>query len=195
MAVLGVLTCGLSVGLFKASVFGVDPFQCLMAGLDVMIPIGFGTLYVIINALLLVVIFFLDKRYIGIATAVNLFLLGYVVEFSSWVLAVLFGTPSFLLRLVFITVGVVVICFGSAVYFTADLGVSTYDAVSLILADKKMAKFPICRIGCDLICVLAGFLMGAIPGVGTLITAFFMGPLISFFRIKVSEPWLAKYKV
>ncbi|MBR6569281.1 MAG: hypothetical protein IKK75_02395, partial [Clostridia bacterium] len=50
MTIFGVLTGGLSVGLFKESNFGVDPFQCLCAGLDNAIPIDFGTLYVIINA-------------------------------------------------------------------------------------------------------------------------------------------------
>ena len=31
-------------------------------------------------------------------------------------------------------------------------------------------------------------------GVGTIITAFFMGPLIEFFNVKVARPFLAKGK-
>ena len=46
------------------------------------------------------------------------------------------------------------------------------------------------RIGCDLICVCIGALSGLLPGVGTLITAFFMGPLIEFFNHSFSEPFL-----
>ena len=39
-----------------------------------------------------------------------------------------------------------------------------------------------------MVCVTAGFIMGSVPGVGTLITACFMGPLITFFDNHVSIP-------
>ena len=43
--------------------------------------------------------------------------------------------------------GIIVICFGSALYMTADLGVSTYDAVAIVLSGKwKLAPFQYCRI-------------------------------------------------
>ena len=53
MSIFGVVICGLSVGMFKHAAFGVDPFQALMSGLDAVIPVRFGTLYVIVNLLLL----------------------------------------------------------------------------------------------------------------------------------------------
>lgn len=193
MATLGVLVGGLSVGLFKAADFGVDPFQCLMAGLANVVPVNFGTLYAIVNFSMLIVIFFVARHYVGIATFVNIFLLGYVVDFSHKTLLLCFPDPSLALRIGFLVLGIVILCFASAVYFTANLGVSTYDAVALFLAEKKIAKFRYCRIGCDLICVGAGLTMGAIPGVGTVVTAFFMGPLIDVFRTKVSEPWIAQF--
>ncbi len=76
----------------------------------------------------------------------------------------------------------------SALYFTADMGVSTYDAVSLILSEKKRWKFQFCRISSDLFCTIVGFLFGATVGIGTVVTAFFMGPLIAFFNRTVAEP-------
>ena len=54
MSVLGVLVGGVSVGFFKIGALGVDPFQSFMSGMDQLIPIGFGTLYVIVNACLLI---------------------------------------------------------------------------------------------------------------------------------------------
>jgi uncharacterized membrane protein YczE len=53
MSIFGVLICGIAVGFFKRAMFGVDPFQSLMAGLDCVIPIDFGTLYVIVNVVML----------------------------------------------------------------------------------------------------------------------------------------------
>ena len=183
---------------------GVDPFQSLMSGLDKLIPISFGTLYVIVNLLLLTFSIIVDRHNIGIATFINLFLLGYITEFTYAFLQTVFVNPSMIVRALCLIVGIVIICFGSAFYMTADLGVSTYDAVAIVLANKwKVAKFKYCRIGTDLICVIAGcviFLIGGgtigeiptIAGVGTIITAFFMGPLIELFIEKVARPFLNK---
>ena len=53
MSLFGVIICAISVGIFKIAALGVDPFQSLMSGLDKLIPISFGTLYVIVNLVLL----------------------------------------------------------------------------------------------------------------------------------------------
>lgn len=196
MALAGVLVAGISVGLFRRSVFGTDPFQVLVNGISNHITFAsFGTVYMCINLLMLAAIFFLDKHYIGIATFINIFLLGYVVQFSDDVVGKIIGdTPSMLTRIILLIAGVVILCFASAMYFTANLGVSTYDAVSLIMTDKKLGKFKYLRIATDVFCVVVGFLLGGIVGVGTIITAFFMGPLIDFFNKKVAEPFLHEKK-
>ena len=204
MSIIGVLICAVSVGFFKLAAFGVDPFQTLMSGFDQLIPIEFGTLYVIVNAVMLLFALICDKHYIGIATFINLFLLGYVVQFTHETLLMIFPDASIAVRVICFVFGFVTLCFASSVYMTADLGVSTYDAVALIMANTwHMGKFKYIRICTDVVCVLAGstlFLLGggelsalpAIVGVGTIVTAVFMGPLIDFFNRKFSIPFLEK---
>lgn len=202
MSVFGVVICGLSVGFFKRATFGVDPFQSLMSGLDAMLPIAFGTLYVLANMCLLLFSVMNDRTKIGIATVINLFLLGYIADFSHKALLFLFPELGIAGRAIMLMIGIVAMCLASAFYFTADMGVSPYDAVSLIMAEKwKLASFKFCRIACDLTCVIAGVVLfllsgqsmseiGQLVGVGTIITAFFMGPLIEFFNVRVAQPFL-----
>ena len=204
MSLFGVIICAISVGVFKIAALGVDPFQSFMAGLDKLIPLDFGLLYIIVNALLLIFALVFDRHYIGIATFINLFLLGYITQFSYQFLQTVIVEPSIFVRAACLVVGVVVICFGSAFYMTADLGVSTYDAVALIIVNTwKKGKFQYVRIITDIVCVILGaalFVLGggkisAIPtiaGIGTIITAFFMGPLIEFFNVHIARPILAK---
>ena len=204
MSLFGVIICAISVGVFKIAALGVDPFQSFMAGLDKLVPLDFGLLYIIVNALLLIFALVFDRHYIGIATFINLFLLGYITQFSYQFLQTVIVEPSIFVRAACLVVGVVVICFGSAFYMTADLGVSTYDAVALIIVNTwKKGKFQYVRIITDIVCVILGaarFVLGggkmsAIPtiaGIGTIITAFFMGPLIEFFNVHVARPILAK---
>ena len=193
MSSLGVMIGGISVGMFRTAALGVDPFQSLMSGLNSLIPISFGTLYVIANVTLLLFSLIVDRHKIGLATVINLTLLGYVAEYSQKLFTFLLPNLNLIASLLLLAVAVVVMCFGSALYFNADLGVSTYDAVSLVISEKqKKVSFKMCRILSDLICVSLGVLLcrlahmswsevGAVVGIGTVITAFFMGPLISFF--------------
>ena len=204
MSLFGVMICAVSVGIFKIAALGVDPFQSFMAGLDALVPISFGTLYVIANALLLLFALIFDRHYIGIATFINLFLLGYITQLTYEYLQTVITNPSIVTRIVYLAVGVVIICFGSAFYMTADLGVSTYDAVALIIVNTwKRGRFQYVRIATDLVCVIVGcalFLASGgsisqiptIAGIGTIITAFFMGPLIEFFNVHIARPILNK---
>lgn len=202
MSVIGVLAGGVSVGFFKLAAFGVDPFQSFMSGLDQLVPLQFGILYVIVNAVLLIFSLIADRHYIGIATFINLFLLGFVVDGSYALLKFLLPNPALWIRILAMIFAIVVICIGSAFYITADLGVSTYDAIALIITGTwKKGQFKFVRIITDLVCILIGiglFLLGggelkgilAFVSVGTIVTAFFMGPLIEFFNKTLARPFL-----
>ena len=202
MSALGVAICGISVGMFKHAFLGVDPFQSLMSGLDSVIPIRFGTLYVIVNLLLLAFALIFDLHKIGLATLINLFLLGYIAEFSQGCVRAILPAPSLVARILLLTVAIVIMCVASAFYFTADLGVSTYDAVALVWSERqRRIPFSICRIITDLVCVISGTVLCLLGGysllevtgevgIGTIITAFFMGPLIDFFNRTLAGPFL-----
>ena len=78
------------------------------------------------------------------------------------------------------------------------------NTVAIVMANKwKWGKFKYIRICTDLVCVILGCVLfvaagnpvGKIPtiaGVGTIITAFFMGPLIEYFNDKIARPFLNK---
>lgn len=198
MSLGGVIITAISVGAFKFAAFGVDPFQSFMSGIDFLAPIGFGTLYVLVNAALLLFSLIFDRHYIGIATFINLFLLGYVVDFSQAVITAVFPAPGLLIRAAAFLFGFVFLCFGSSLYMTADMGVSTYDAIALICVNRwRLGKFRAIRIATDFLCIVCGIGMYLLSGgaangitsfvgIGTIVTAFCMGPLIDFFNRHVS---------
>lgn len=202
MCVMGVLICGVSVGLFKRAALGVDPFQSFMSGLESMIPIDFGTLYLVANVCLLAFTLFADRHYIGLATIINLTLLGYVAQYTLEFLMVVLPELTLAGQFGLLLVGIVLSCFSASMYFVADLGVSPYDAIALIIAETwKIGKFKYVRIATDFTCVAIGTALyfiatkgfaglSAIVGIGTIITAFFMGPLIDMFSEKISKPML-----
>ena len=204
MSVIGVILCAFSVAFFKHAAFGMDSFQVFVNGMVELVPISYGTLYVIINVVLLLFALIFDKHYIGLATLVNLFFLGYIAEFSLYLLEMLLPNPGIVVRIICLAIGIPMMCLASALYYTADMGVSTYDAIALIMANTwKLAKFRYCRIGVELCAVIIGAALyyfgkdsfsgiGVLIGVGTIITAFCMGPLIEVFIKTIAEPLLNK---
>lgn len=193
MTTIGVIFCAIAVGFFKCSQFGVDPFQCFAQGIwgrFFVNTASYGTYYIVLSALMLVIDLFIARSYMGVATLVNMFLTGYIVDFTCWVINSLCPNANLPVRIVFLVIAVLVMCFASSLYMTSNLGVSVYDAIPIVISNKSKIPFRFVRISCDLICVIIGTLTGLLPGVGTLITAFFMGPLIEFFNHRFSEPFL-----
>ncbi len=192
MTTIAVLIRGFCVSMFKMSLFGMDPLQCFVQGFSNVFQVSQGTMFLIVSLVILLFMFIFGRKYIGIATIINLFLLGYVVDASHVILLHFFGEIGFVTRVVFLLLGILMLGFASAMFFTADLGISTYDAVGLILQDKKIARFTTARVVGDVICTSIGFTLGASIGIGTVITAFFMGPIIAWMRKYITEPMLAK---
>lgn len=198
LAAVGMFLCGVAVAFFKLANLGLDPYQCFANGIARLIPISFGTLYMLINLIQLIVVFFLDKHYIGISTFLNLFLVGYAADFTEMLLRKFITPDGIVTSLILMAIALIISCIAAALYYTAELGVSTYDAIPLHIADCKphlfghIIPFKYVRVISDFICVLIGIIMGLLPGIGTILTAFFMGPLITFFKNTISDPILAK---
>lgn len=192
---VGVFVTGISVGIFQAVELGTDPFTSFITGLCNITKIQFGILYTIICAALLCLVFIVDKHYIGIATVFNLIGNGITADITRNFLDTIIREPGYITRIVLLSLGVILMCFAASMYFAADLGVSAYDAVSKIMTDKKIAQFRMCRIITDGTCVIIGFTLNASVGIGTVITAVFMGPLIQWISINCTEPFLYGRKI
>lgn len=191
MSFFGVIVTGFCVGAFQKANLGADPFTCFVTGIANIFHSTYSIFYLVVTGILLVGVFFAEKHYIGIATVINLLFTGAAAGLMKGFLDGLFPEPGMGIRIMLMLFGIFGTCFSASVYFTADLGVSAYDAVSMIAAYKyKITAFRLCRIITDSICVLTGFVFHVTIGVGTVITALFMGPVIQWFNTNVSEPFL-----
>ena len=69
-------------------------------------------------------------------------------------------------------------------------GLSIIDATGFILDERSKIPYKWCRVITDVICTAIGFAFGGPVGIGTVVTAFFMGPVVTFFNTRVSEKLL-----
>ncbi len=206
MCAFGTTFTGVSVGIFSYSQLGMDPFQVLCHGLWHQLSMPFGMTFTIFCAILLVIIFFVNRKLVGIGTIFTTLVTGYAADFTVWLLSLFVTANTLPIKLILLVIALPAICFASSMYYTANLGVSPYDAVSLTLSERTPIPFKYCRIGCDVICFIVGVLLClrvdpsfgpesvlmTTAGIGTIMTACFMGPLIAFFNTHIAEPFLNK---
>jgi uncharacterized membrane protein YczE len=193
LCITGVFIIGIGVGFMRYANFGIDPYMCFMNGLYIAIfknlGISFGATFAIASSLMIVIVLILDRSKIGLGTIAAIVLTGYVSDLGIFLCnqILIEGTALFILRIGMLVLGITLIAIGSGMYFNTHIGVSPYDAIGLIITNKigNQNMYRWVRIGTDLICVSIGFFMGNIPGVGTIIMAFFTGPLFAFFRNRI----------
>ena len=63
MTFAGIFLAGVSVAIFKASDFGTDPNSCFVMGVWNLAGIKYSYVYIAINALMLLGVFFLDRHF------------------------------------------------------------------------------------------------------------------------------------
>ncbi len=180
---------GMGIALLRLSSFGTDPFTCMNLGVSSHLPISFAVYQMCFNVLLFIPVFILDRKSFGIGALTNMLLLGYFVEFFMFVFSML-GltieglTGNLIMRIATLVLGVLVVCFGVALYMACDLGAAPYDRLPVIVETYShgKVKYKWARVGQDVISAAIGLATGSVVGVGTVIVALFTGPIVSFFR-------------
>lgn len=183
VAMAGLMICGIGVGTFLYSGLGVDPASVFELGIGNVFHISYGTSAAVINVVILVIVFFLDKSYINIASILAIFGIGYTADLANFILRIFFkGEQHIIVRLVMIIIGLLVMSTGIAAYIRADLGVGAIDLVSEIISKKLKISYRAVRVTVDIVFVVIGFLLGGSVGIGTVLAAFMTGPAIQFLR-------------
>lgn len=191
--VFGNVFLGMGISIFKLSGMGNDPFSGMVMALADSLGIAYAHFLILLNLMLFVIEWIMGRKYIGAGTFVNAILLGYIVTFfhSTWLH--LFGEPQlFWQRTVVVAIGVVVCSFGVSLYQTSNVGIAPYDSLSLIMKNRfpKISYFWH-RMFTDALCALICFLAGGVIGLGTLVSALGLGPIIHFFDVKFTKKLVA----
>lgn len=115
--------------------------------------------------------------------------MGYIATFFYDIWLTFIGTPEQTIqRVITVLTGVIITSFGVSLYQYPNVGVAPYDSISLIWCGKKPhVPYFWYRIGTDTFCALICWLSGGIIGLGTLLAAFGLGPIVQFFNVHVSS--------
>ena len=198
MMILGILFIGLCVSFLRLSGFGVDPFSAMNLGISGFIGWSFGTWQLLMNAVILVIVFFQARHCIGAGTIINMIFFFFFADFVCWLVQdVVQIEMSLPLRIIALVLAQLMASMGVALYMVADMGIAPYDSVAIIIEKLTHQKIPFhkARVLSDVVVVIVGIAFAsasgagiwAVAGIGTVINACFNGPLIQFFKTKLEK--------
>jgi uncharacterized membrane protein YczE len=184
--VLGLSLYGMSVGIMVRAHLGLGPWSVFHQGLSNHVGLSIGLVTNIVGATLLLVWIPLRQRP-GIGTIGNVLLIGTTADLTLAVLPSLEGLPLRIAALIF---AVALNGVAGGLYIGAGLGPGPRDG--LMTGIVRLTQWPIARVrtGMELVVLAAGFLLGGTVGIGTLLYALSVGPLLGLLLplFQVREP-------
>ena len=179
----GLVLCGLGIASMVASELGLGPWDVLHQGLSVLLGIPIGTMGILVGIIVLALWFPLHERP-GLGTVLNVLVIGIVIDVTLLWLT----TPSSLaLRVALMLAGPVLFAVGSGFYIGAGLGSGPRDGVMTGLA-RRGWPVGVARATIEVTVLALGWLLGGTVGLGTVLFAALIGPLVHWCLPRLTMP-------
>ncbi|MBS3967025.1 MAG: hypothetical protein KGZ60_07230 [Truepera sp.] len=182
---LGLMLFGLGIALMLKAGIGLDPWSVFHEGLANQTGLSFGRVTQLTGVLLIALSFALLRVKPGLATVLNMLLVGPWVDFyraQAWLPTAegwLWGVLQFM-------AGVVLVGLASGLYIAARFGAGPRDGFVLGLSLRLRLSVRLTRSGLELLVLVSGFLLGGPLGLGTVLFAitvgYFMQRSLRLFR-------------
>lgn len=179
----------IGIAFFKFAGMGNDPFTAMAFATSDVAGVPYPRFIILVNLGFFIIELLWGRQYIGVGTIVNAVILGYMVTFFYGVITSFLALPTtFVPQFISMLVGVVITGLGVSFYQTSDAGIAPFDSISIIMTDR-IKKIPYFwnRVFTDAMCALVTFICGGLLGLGSLVCAFCLGPVVHFFNKHVSE--------
>ncbi|MFK0241701.1 YitT family protein [Microbacterium sp. NPDC090281] len=181
--VLGLFLYGVALGFMVRGGIGVAPWDVLALGLAAQSGLGYGVMTVIISVVVLLLWIPLRQR-VGLGTVLNALLVGPSADLALLLIpnpaSVWIGAPMFIF-------GLLLLAFATGLYIAADFGPGPRDGLMTGLVRRTGWAVWLVRTLIEGSVLLIGFLLGGPVGVGTVLFAFGVGPLIGWFLPRITR--------
>jgi uncharacterized membrane protein YczE len=178
LVIAGSIIMGSGIAFEAKSKFGLDALSLFNEGMGKLLGVPLGTASQLVVVSIIVILFFIDKKRVGIGSVANGVLVGASANFFMPIVNQL--NENFTLRIIMLIIGILLVSIGIGIYVSAGLGEGGFDAWMMFAADKLKKEVRFVRITMDICLVAIGTLFGGSIGLGTLIATLSYGPIIQF---------------
>jgi uncharacterized membrane protein YczE len=176
----GLLLYGFSDGLILLGALGVDPWDVLHQGLARTFGLQVGTWAIVVGALVLLAWLPLRQRP-GLGTVSNVVAVGLAINAT---LALLPQPHEIAVRIIVMLAGIGLNAVATGLYIGAGLGPGPRDGLMTGISARGHSV-RVVRTTLELSVLVIGYFLGGDVGIGTVLYAFGIGPLVHW-----TIPWL-----
>lgn len=169
----GIALLGLGIALTVRADLGLSPWDVLHQGLADRTGIPMGTVTILVGAVVLLAWIPLRQRP-GVGTVLNVVAVGLVLDLC---LALLPETSNLAARWGLLIAGLVLMATATGLYIGSGLGAGPRDGLMMGLAARGI-RVHVARTSLEVTVLAVGFLLGGTVGIGTVVLAFGIGPLV-----------------
>ncbi|HKT55551.1 MAG TPA: hypothetical protein VJR25_02155 [Microbacterium sp.] len=172
--ILGLALYGVGDGLMIRAGFGLDPWTVFAQGLSLHTGIGVGWITNIVGLLVLLLWIPLRQKP-GIGTIANILVVGTAMQLTITAVP---EVDSLLLRVTLFVTGILLVAVASGLYIGAHFGPGPRDGLMVGMHARLGWPIWLCRGGVEVTVLAVGWLLGGSVGIGTVVFAFGIGPLV-----------------
>lgn len=173
----GLYLYGASMAFLLRAGLGLDPWDVFHQGLSHHVGLSFGMLVNLVGAVVLLLWIPLRQRP-GVGTVANVLVIGTSVDLTMMILP---AVEDFAVRVGLLLGGVALNGIAGAMYIGAGLGPGPRDGLMTGLVRRTGWSIRLVRTGIELAVLALGWLLGGTVGVGTVLYALAIGPLVQTF--------------
>jgi uncharacterized membrane protein YczE len=174
---VGLTLYGVSMGMMVRSRLGLDPWDVFHYGVAEHLPVSFGTVVIIVGALVLVLWVPL-RQWPGLGTVANVVIIGLATDAA---LAAIEAPSAMAARVGLLLGGIVLNGLAGALYIGSQFGPGPRDGLMTGLVRRTGRSFRLVRTTIELTVLVVGWLMGGVVGLGTVLYAVLIGPIVQLF--------------
>jgi uncharacterized membrane protein YczE len=172
------LVFAFAIVLILESKLGLSPWDVLNQGLSKHTPLSFGMANIAVSLVVLCIGWSLGGRP-GIGTVANAVLVGALIQVLTEIDALTnLSHDGLSVRIPLLVVGIALIGPASAFYIGADLGAGPRDTLMLVGSRRTGARIGIVRATLELAALAVGIALSGTFGVGTVLFALLVGPIV-----------------
>jgi len=180
----GLLLYGFTMGLMVRALLGLDPWDVFHQGVMKLLGdhLSYGTVITCVSVIVLLLWIPLRQRP-GIGTIMNALIIGWTTDLT---LTIVPHTDLPAVRIPLLAVSIVGNALAGALYIGAGLGPGPRDGLMTGLVARGVGSIRVVRTCIEVAVLVIGWLLGGLFGIGTILYALTIGPLLHWFMPRLA---------
>ena len=184
---LGLFLYALGIAVTLRANIGYAPWDAFHAGLSQKAGFSFGTASIIVGIFVGVLVTVLGEK-VGLGTILNMVLIGIYIDIIMFT-RILPLSQSYVTGIPMLLAGLFIIAVGTYFYIKSGFGSGPRDSLMVVMNRKTRIPVGICRIMVELTVTFAGWALGGMVGIGTVISGVAIGFFVQLvFAVLKFEP-------